>query len=48
VDTHLQRLQASGEAVRIGSVDVLDALRREHPDVEWSWILGTEKEDKVS
>lgn len=48
MDTRLQRQQASGEAVRIGSVDVLDALRREHPNVEWSWILGAENEYKVS
>lgn len=34
-------VQASGEqAVHIGSVDVLDALKREHFDVQFSWVLG--------
>lgn len=28
------------EGVRVGSIDVLEALRSEHPDVEFHWILG--------
>ena len=34
---------AGGSAPRVGSVDVLDALRASSPDVRrWSWVLGSD------